>query len=400
MIITYNTCDLGIRYFVNEGLRLLSLQHLLNRKNVNTRSTFLFPTGSICSSDERTHSQCRHKFATSFSFGFFFFFFFFSFFFCSPSPSHVMSEHFISSASSSSSTASSAVSAFTVSTASSPDSSLSRSPAITQLLSLFNDPNGAAPVEPTGRLQPAFTSVQKQQQHQTDYTYTETLTSTSASNSTSTTSIPDHSNQNLKRKSTRNLRKETKRPFKSNTISHGSSLDLLNNEELTTFPQVYNRITSTFKTNNTGSAHSATSSNDIVFIEDYFESCTDLPKLASSQESMHSLSPFSTMKRKSCASPVKFCLHCKKPLQEFANTDFTEFVCKNCAKVQQQNPYNYSTSTLPILKSQRGDLSGLGRANSNRSVLTVNRPDDDTWYHTVRKRLRWRWRIKGLLPSQ
>lgn len=192
---------------------------------------------------------------------------------------------------------------------------------------------------------------------------------------------------------------------------HQSNLDLLDHQKLTTFPQVYNtfvnlhgqvELSSDPSPGPTPRTHAPSLSRDgIVFVEDYFEAQTahsasnsfhstgsngSHHRVVKSSSSGASLSPFSTMRR---GSLVKSCVHCKKPLYEFTNTSFSELVCKDCAVVQQNSPTkspsqhhhhqsrfkNMSTATLPIMRS-----------------------DNNGWYTTVRRKLRWRWRLKGLLP--
>lgn len=172
-----------------------------------------------------------------------------------------------------------------------------------------------------------------------------------------------------------------------------SNLDLLDNQKLTTFPQVYNTFVNVSGQVELSSdpyfppKHSLLSKDSIVFVEDYFDPNTTQQfqphhRVAkSTSSSSHSLSPFSTMRR---GSLVKTCVHCKKHLQEFTNTSFSELVCNDCACLQQQSTprlkhpkfASLSTSTLPIIHS----------SSSN------------DWYSTVRRKLRWRWRLKGLLP--
>lgn len=193
----------------------------------------------------------------------------------------------------------------------------------------------------------------------------------------------------------------SKRQFRPTNHQSSSTLDLLDNHQLTTFPQVYNtfvgiagqvELSSTpyFPPKQHLTHQSLLSKEDsIVFVEDYFDATVPTQsqhphthRVVKSTSSVHSLSPFSTMRR---GSLVKACVHCKKQLLEFMNTSFSELVCNDCACLQQKiNPKLFkhnkfssiSTSTLPIIHST----------------------SPNGWYSTVRRKLRWRWRFKGLLP--
>lgn len=305
----------------------------------------------------------------------------------------------------SSSLVSTSVSSSDVFSPSSPPAIHSQSPAVTQLMALFRQPSQTSPDHSQDHRQLS----QSKQQPQLPKT--------------------------LRRKnSSRALRKRQSRtqlnPKQSKRQFNHSNLDLLDNNKLTTFPQVYNTFiningqvelssdpspgppkSATIMSHQHQQLHQhlhqhlhhapALSKDAIVFVEDYFDPDflgTDSSSSSSAQHahlqqhrvakstssSSCSLSPFSTMRR---GSLVKACVHCKRHLVEFTNTSFSELVCNDCAFLHQQqnNPPlrrtktkfgNMSTSTLPIMHSS----------------------DQQGWYTTVRRKLRWRWRFKGLLP--
>lgn len=175
-----------------------------------------------------------------------------------------------------------------------------------------------------------------------------------------------------------------------------STLDMLDNHNLTTFPQVYQL--------NLDLDHPSlpfSQSSTIVFVEDYFDNHSqphidfsndfsntfdfDPPIPNQSKVTTTPLSPFSTMRR---GSVVKTCVHCHKQLYEFSNTHFIELVCKDCACIHQSSKSKLRfTPSITQLRAQF------------MSTTSIPRTSKHPWYTSVRRILRWRWRLKGLLPS-
>lgn len=80
-----------------------------------------------------------------------------------------------------------------------------------------------------------------------------------------------------------------------------------------------------------------------------------------SSSSQSQLSPFSTMRR---GSVIKACIHCQKPLHELSNTQYSEFVCNDCAGFHQllADPGNskHRSYTHKKLKKVYGFHQGSG----------------------------------------
>lgn len=170
-----------------------------------------------------------------------------------------------------------------------------------------------------------------------------------------------------------------------------SALDLLDNQQLTTFPQVSSSLA-------LHDVQFPQSSTAIVFVEDYFDFTTVMATQPrhphdnnSSSSHMPGLSPFSTMRR-GCV--VKACLHCRKPLPDLSLANYCELVCKDCAALHQQ-------SFLYLLPSSLHSNSKLQKTRSKLSPTSSvrSRRQARTWCMAVIRALRWRWRIRGLLPQ-
>lgn len=290
----------------------------------------------------------------------------------------------------------------------------SESPAVSQLMALFQRPTESQAqqnVEPSGK-RPRTTK----------------------------TSSPSSSQQPLRKRQSRTQLnpQRAKRPFQPSASASTSNLDQLDHHKLTTFPQVYNTFVNrhgqveltadpsplplqlppsqhftSFVNASSPTLGLGRDQDAIVFVEDYFEPEVSDPALATSQSasapfvrrhhavksvsSDSSLSPFSTMQRRGSLAvkgAATCCVHCHKQLLEFAHTGFVELVCNDCAGFQQlaaasarlrsghqRSAFAGSTATLPVIHS-----SVPRSANANG------------WYSTVRRKLRWRWRFKGLLP--
>ncbi|KAG5366949.1 hypothetical protein CJU89_1398 [Yarrowia sp. B02] len=151
-----------------------------------------------------------------------------------------------------------------------------------------------------------------------------------------------------------------------------SKLDLIDHKELTFFPLH-------------AQASDCGNSEPLVFVEDYFVSDYE-------------------RSRKNPDAAVKKCTTCFAPLYEFSSflesmdkrdaCKYSEFVCTKCA--HKAFPDRSSGFNRSVRKAQSSyelrSRPPLAQATSTSS----SRP---MWWDSLSRKLRWRWRTKGLIPK-
>ncbi|CAN6636427.1 hypothetical protein TRVA0_015S02498 [Trichomonascus vanleenenianus] len=142
---------------------------------------------------------------------------------------------------------------------------------------------------------------------------------------------------------------------KKRVMSRITNLDLLDQRRLTSFPRI-------------GEA------NNMSFVEDYFteeESIKDTESMRSTKESLDI--PEKRSAQHTCGNCSKFLV-----IDACYKRGDNSFLCMNCAEI------------CPIAAST------IIKAQGPEGVYFVLENNKE-WYSTIRKRLRWRWRIKGLI---
>ncbi|KAG5372178.1 hypothetical protein CJU90_2260 [Yarrowia sp. C11] len=151
-----------------------------------------------------------------------------------------------------------------------------------------------------------------------------------------------------------------------------SKLDLIDHKELTFFPLH-------------AQASDCGNSEPLVFVEDYFVSDYE-------------------RSRKNPDASVKKCTTCFAPLYEFSSfldsldkrdaCKYSEFVCTKCA--HKAFPNRSTALGRSVRKAQSSyelrSRPPLAQSASNSS----SRP---MWWDSLSRKLRWRWRTKGLIPK-
>ncbi|ODQ65439.1 hypothetical protein NADFUDRAFT_66512 [Nadsonia fulvescens var. elongata DSM 6958] len=105
---------------------------------------------------------------------------------------------------------------------------------------------------------------------------------------------------------------------------------------------------------------------------------------------------------------LRSCMGCQKPLYELSSrlardVSFTEFVCVDCA-TQYPNSDGLrqaiSTVILPGTKTLRRMPSSIDSLKMISLKIELLDQEDPEWWSKLRKKLRWRWRLKGLVPCE
>lgn len=153
-----------------------------------------------------------------------------------------------------------------------------------------------------------------------------------------------------------------------------SKLDLIDHKELTFFP-----------------LHSQApecGTDPLVFVEDYFVSDSERNKQRTE-------------------SALKTCTTCFAPLYEFTNfldsiddapTKYADFACTKCA--DKVRPKHSSGSSRALRKAQSSyelrSRPPQASVSAESQGPTSSRP---MWWESLSRKLRWRWRTKGLIPK-
>lgn len=152
-----------------------------------------------------------------------------------------------------------------------------------------------------------------------------------------------------------------------------SKLDLIDHKELTFFPLH-------------AQASDCGNSEPLVFVEDYFVSDYE-------------------RSRKNPDASIKKCTTCFAPLYEFSSflesmdkrdaCKYSEFVCTKCA--HKAFPDRSAKFGRSVRKAQSSyELRSSPTMAQSTAGTSSSRP---MWWDSLSRKLRWRWRTKGLIPK-
>lgn len=151
-----------------------------------------------------------------------------------------------------------------------------------------------------------------------------------------------------------------------------SKLDLIDHKELTFFPLH-------------ATASDCGNNEPLVFVEDYFVSDYE-------------------RSRKNPDASVKKCTTCFAPLYEFSSflesidngaCKYSEFVCTKCA--HKVFPDRLTDKSRSVRKAQSSyELRSRPALTHGTPATSSSRP---MWWDSLSRKLRWRWRTKGLIPK-